>query len=73
MWTKDALQELIQTQLGDRRVILVGNREPYQHRYAGGRLECVPPASGMVSALEPILRASLDGLRPPDGANLFSS
>jgi AcrR family transcriptional regulator len=23
--------------------------------------------------LEPILRASLDGLRPPDGANLFSS
>jgi trehalose-6-phosphate synthase len=58
MWTKDSLHELIQTQLGDRLFILVGNREPYQHRYASGHLECVPPASGMVSALEPILCAS---------------
>jgi alpha,alpha-trehalose-phosphate synthase [UDP-forming] len=49
---------MIRTQVGDRRFILVGNREPYQHRYAGGRIECVPPASGMVSALEPILCAS---------------
>ena len=58
MWTKDALQDLIHTQVGDRRFILVGNREPYQHRYVGERIECVPPASGMVSALEPILCAS---------------
>ena len=58
MWTKDALHELIRTQLGDRRLILVGNREPYQHRDVGGFLECMPPASGMVSALEPILCAS---------------
>jgi len=57
MWTKDALQELIQSRLADHRLILVSNREPYQHRYAGGRIECVPPVSGMVSALEPILRA----------------
>jgi alpha,alpha-trehalose-phosphate synthase [UDP-forming] len=57
MWTKDALQELIQTRLAEHRLILVSNREPYQHRYAGGRIECVPPASGMVSALEPIMRA----------------
>jgi alpha,alpha-trehalose-phosphate synthase [UDP-forming] len=57
MWTKDALQDLIQTRLGDHPLMLVSNREPYQHRYAGGRIECVPPASGMVSALEPILRA----------------
>ena len=57
MWTKDALQDLIQTRLGDRQLMLVSNREPYQHRYASGRIECVPPASGMVSALEPILRA----------------
>ncbi len=57
MWTKDALQELIQTKLGDHQLLLVANREPYLHRYAGNRIECVPPASGMVSALEPILRA----------------
>ncbi len=57
MWTKDALQDLIQTKLGGRRFILVANREPYLHRFVGGKIECVPPASGMVSALEPIMRA----------------
>src|SRR5437773_3698796 len=57
MWTKSALQDLVQARLADHRLILVANREPYQHRYAGARIECVPPASGMVSAMEPILRA----------------
>src|SRR2546421_8806384 len=57
MWTKEALQNLIHTKLGDRRLVLVGNREPYLHRFVGGKIECVPPASGMVSALEPIMRA----------------
>jgi trehalose 6-phosphate synthase len=57
MWTKDALQELIHSKLGKRRLILVANREPYLHRFVGGKIECVPPASGMVSALEPIMRA----------------
>jgi trehalose 6-phosphate synthase len=58
MWTKDALQELIQTRLRDQPFIVVANREPYLHRYVGGRIECEPPASGMVSALDPVLRAS---------------
>jgi trehalose 6-phosphate synthase len=57
MWTKGSVQELIQSKLGDHQLILVANREPYLHRFAGGRIECVPPASGMVSALEPIMRA----------------
>ncbi len=57
MWTKDALQELIRTRLGGHRFILVANREPYLHRFVGEKVECVPPASGMVSALEPIMRA----------------
>jgi alpha,alpha-trehalose-phosphate synthase [UDP-forming] len=57
MWTKDSLHDLITKQLGDHELIVVANREPYLHRYASGRLECVPPASGMVSALDPLLRA----------------
>jgi len=28
MWTRDALQELIQTRLGDHRFMVVANREP---------------------------------------------
>jgi trehalose 6-phosphate synthase len=57
MWTKDGLQDLIETKLGDHRLILVANREPYVHRFTAGRIECLPPVSGMVSALEPIMRA----------------
>ena len=58
MWNKEALHQLIETKLRDSRLIVVANREPYVHRYtADRRIECVPPASGMVSALDPIMRA----------------
>jgi alpha,alpha-trehalose-phosphate synthase [UDP-forming] len=57
MWTKDALHELIERHLGDRQLVIVANREPYQHRTIEGGVECIPPASGMVSALDPVLRA----------------
>lgn len=56
MWTKDSLLELIQTRLHDHPLIVVANREPYLHRFVSGRVECVPPVSGMVSALDPITR-----------------
>jgi alpha,alpha-trehalose-phosphate synthase [UDP-forming] len=58
MWTKDALQELIRDRLSGHQFFVVANREPYLHQYVGRRIECVPPVSGMVSALDPILRAS---------------
>jgi trehalose-6-phosphate synthase len=57
MWTKDSLHDIVRRKLGDRQLILVANREPYQHRYTEGRIECLPPVSGMVSALEPIMHA----------------
>jgi trehalose 6-phosphate synthase len=57
VWTKEALHDLIEAKLCDHPLILVANREPYQHRFANGTIECVPPASGMVSALDPIMRA----------------
>jgi trehalose 6-phosphate synthase len=58
MWTKEALHELIATKLRDYQFIVVANREPYVHRYtADRRIEWAAPASGMVSALDPIVRA----------------
>ena len=57
MWTKDALQDLIRDRLSGHQFFVVANREPYMHRYVGNRIECVRPASGMVTALDPILRA----------------
>lgn len=57
MWSKEALHDLIQTKLRDYVFIVVANREPYIHRHAGKRIECVFPASGMATALDPIMRA----------------
>lgn len=58
MWTRDALQELIRERLRGHQLFVVANREPYLHQYVGNRVQCVPPVSGMVSALDPILRAA---------------
>jgi trehalose 6-phosphate synthase len=38
-------------------VIIVSNREPYIHERAGGALEVRRPASGLVTAVEPVMRA----------------
>ncbi len=57
MWTKEALHELIANRLHNHKLIVVANREPYIHRFAGNRIECVQPASGMALALDPVMRA----------------
>jgi trehalose-6-phosphate synthase len=57
MWTREVLQELIEAKLRGYRFILVSNREPYLHRYDSHEIECVHPASGLTTALEPIMRA----------------
>jgi trehalose 6-phosphate synthase len=60
MWDKASLHDLIATRLRDYQVIVVANREPYQHRYTGegDTIEIIRPASGMASALDPVMRAS---------------
>ncbi|MBI1789620.1 MAG: trehalose-6-phosphate synthase [Acidobacteria bacterium] len=57
MWTREALHELIQQRLQGYQFIVASNREPYIHRFVGSRIECMEPASGMVAALDPIMRA----------------
>lgn len=52
------LRELLDANLAGRKLIVVGNREPYLHRFRDGEIECVRPASGMAAALHPILVAS---------------
>jgi trehalose 6-phosphate synthase len=58
MWTKSALQELIENRLAGIRFIAVSNREPYIHQLREGKIECSQPASGMATALDPIMEAS---------------
>ena len=57
MWNKQSLLDLIGSRLDELQFIVVANREPYIHRHAGDRIECVQPASGMATALDPVMRA----------------
>ncbi|MBS0387755.1 MAG: trehalose-6-phosphate synthase [Proteobacteria bacterium] len=57
-WTPQALQHLAREYLEDTPILVVSNREPYIHnRAADGSIQLQLPASGMVTALEPVVRA----------------
>jgi trehalose 6-phosphate synthase/phosphatase len=57
-WTPQALQLVVRDQLHSPQIIVVSNREPYAHEFnESGAIEVQVPASGMVTALEPVMRA----------------
>ena len=56
-WTPQRLKEFIRLKLEDRPLFVVSNREPYMHIKNGKEIECIVPASGLVTALEPVLNA----------------
>ncbi len=56
-WTAERLAIHIQGKLEGGKLVVVSNREPYMHTRNGKNVECIVPASGLVTALEPILRA----------------
>src|SRR5688572_23094431 len=58
MWTREILQQLIIDKMKGYKFILVANREPFIHRYAGDKIEIIRPASGMATAIDPIMDAS---------------
>ncbi len=47
----------IAQRLGGKKLIVVSNREPYIHSYVGEEIEWSTPASGLVTALEPVMSA----------------
>jgi alpha,alpha-trehalose-phosphate synthase [UDP-forming] len=56
-WTAERLSVHVRGRLADSRLFVVANREPYIHRRQGKGVEAIVPASGLVTALEPVLRA----------------
>jgi alpha,alpha-trehalose-phosphate synthase [UDP-forming] len=56
-WTPARLNEEVRSLLEDRPLFVISNREPYLHEKKGKKIECVVPASGLVTALEPVLKA----------------
>jgi trehalose 6-phosphate synthase len=58
VWTAERLKRTLTKQLEGERVVIVANREPYIHaRMPDGRIVVQHPASGLVTALEPVMRA----------------
>lgn len=59
LWTERKLHDLVKARLGENSLFVVSNREPYMHVIdeADGAVKCLRPASGVVTAIDPILRA----------------
>jgi alpha,alpha-trehalose-phosphate synthase [UDP-forming] len=57
LWTADRLAVHVRARLGDGRLFVVSNREPYVHMQRGKSVEVMVPPSGVVTAIEPVLRA----------------
>ncbi|MEW6680096.1 MAG: trehalose-6-phosphate synthase [bacterium] len=57
-WTEAKLRDIVHARLGEKALFVVSNREPYLHEMTGtGSTKCIRPASGVVTALHPILCA----------------
>ncbi len=57
-WTPERLRHTLLRELRGEKVVLVANREPYIHDHdKDGEISVRHPASGLVTALEPILLA----------------
>jgi len=56
-WTPESLRAILHGELRGEDVIVVSNREPYIHQRHDDHIEVQRPASGLVTALEPIMRA----------------
>jgi len=56
-WTPEALRDILREDLKGEEILIVSNREPYIHVHGNAAIEVRRPASGLVTALEPVMRA----------------
>lgn len=56
-WSPAMLRNVLTHKLPGAEVIVASNREPYIHNREGGQIVVQTPASGLVAAIEPIMRA----------------
>ena len=59
LWTAERLRVSVRNKLHDKTLFVVSNREPYMHMFneKDKSIDTIIPASGVVTALEPVLRA----------------
>src|SRR3989344_418218 len=56
-WTAERLKAFVKDILKDRTIFMVSNREPYIHTKNAGKISYFFPASGMATAIEPVMEA----------------
>jgi trehalose-6-phosphate synthase/HAMP domain-containing protein len=57
VWTEERLAQFARARLGERPLVVVSNREPVSHVRRGRGIVTLTPASGVVTAMEPVMRA----------------
>jgi trehalose-6-phosphate synthase len=57
LWTEERLKQFVEIRFGERPIYVISNREPVSHMHDGRAITEVRPASGLVTALEPIMLA----------------
>ncbi|WP_263365252.1 trehalose-6-phosphate synthase [Edaphobacter bradus] len=57
LWTAQRLADHVRNRLNGSNLFVVSNREPYRHIRQDKKVKVTVPASGLVTAIEPILRA----------------
>lgn len=57
VFTRHDLHKLIDEKMSGYRFLVVANREPFIHKYEGSKITVLHPASGMASALHPVMLA----------------
>ncbi len=66
-WTAERLAVHMRNHSSNGRIFVVSNREPYIHVRQGKETVCLVPPSGLVTAIEPVLRAC-DGVWVASGS-----
>ena len=56
-WSPATLHQLLEEELPRAQILVVSNREPYIHNRVDDAVTVQIPASGLVAALEPVMRA----------------
>jgi trehalose-6-phosphate synthase/HAMP domain-containing protein len=57
IWTEERLKQFVSLRLNEQPLTVVSNREPVSHMWQDGKIVAVTPASGLVTAMDPLLRA----------------
>jgi len=56
-WTRHRLQNVAVEALQGAKFVVVANREPFSHTFVDGQIRWEEPASGLTTALDPVMRA----------------